>query len=349
MNFGKRRRRQRSEKVTLSDVAQAAGVSAITVSRALRDPDKVSPTLRDMILKTVEDMGYVPDLAARALASKNSGIIGVMSPSLTNYAFIAVMRGIEDRVRATDLRIQYANPNYDKQDEVQQLRLFLTQNPAGIIYAGLSKNDELNEMLRAAPCPVVEIMDVSGDPLEMAIGVDHRAAAEVATRHLLHKGYRRIALLGGRWDLRSRRRLDGYRAVLEEAGIYDASLSLSVDGHTSVALGAHLLERLVNEHADADAALCHNDDVALGVLFECQRRGIVVPDAFGLCGFNDLDYAGIACPSITSVRIPRYEIGYRAVDMLLRATGEGAPPPSLVDLGFNLIERQSTARSVIAG
>ncbi|MGL4197755.1 MAG: substrate-binding domain-containing protein, partial [Allorhizobium sp.] len=94
----------------------------------------------------------------------------------------------------------------------------------------------------------------------------------------------------------------------------------------------------------ADAAFCHNDDIALGVLFECQRRGLSVPRDFGICGFNDLDYAGFAFPAITSVRVPRYEIGYRAVDMIIRAAGSGASPAKLVDLGYQLVQRGSTAR-----
>jgi LacI family transcriptional regulator, gluconate utilization system Gnt-I transcriptional repressor len=339
-----RRRRQRQDKVTLSDVARNAGVSAITVSRALREPEKVSPNLRDAILKVVEDMGYVPDLAARALASKNSGLVGVMSPWLTSHAFIGVIRGIEDRVRPSDLRIQYASSDTVPEDRLRQLRFFLSQNPAGLIHVGQAGEDVIDDLLRRAPCPVVELMDVSQQPADMAIGIDHRLAAEAATRHLLDKGYRRIAMLGGIWDFRAHRRLEGYRAVLEEAGLFDPSLVLSIDSNSSVGLGCHLLDRLKREFPQADAAFCHNDDIALGALFECQRRGLAIPTEFGICGFNDLDHAGFAFPAITSVRVPRYEIGYRAVDMILRAAAAGPSTTKVVDLGFQLIPRGSTDR-----
>lgn len=345
MRSNTRRRRQRQEKITLSDVAAEAGVSAITVSRALREPDKVSPHLREAILETVKRLGYVPDLAARALASRNSGFVGVMSPGLTNYAFMALMRGIEDRVRSSDLRIQYAAPDNDVDDEARQLRFFFSQNPAGIIYIGTERGEAVRDLLNKAPCPVVEVMDLSDEPAEMAIGIDHRRAAEVATRHLIDQGYRRIALVGGRWDIRARRRHEGYRSALMDAGLFDPSLVMSVDGHTSASLGVQLLDRLLQEHPDADAAFCQNDDLALGMLFECQRRGLNVPEDFGICGFNDLDPSGVACPSLTSVRVPRYEIGYRAIDMLIRAAGNVNPPPAKVDLGFQLMERQSTART----
>lgn len=344
MTSGSRKRRQRQDKITLSDVAHQAGVSAITVSRALREPEKVSPPLREAILKVVEEMGYVPDLAARALASKNSGLVGVMSPGLTSHAFLALIRGIEDRVRSSDLRIQYASAETDTEDQLRQLRFFLSQNPAGLIHVGQIGDPAIDDLLRHAPCPVVEIMDVSREPSDMAIGIDHRQAAETATRHLLEKGYRRIAMLGGAWDFRARRRLEGFQAVLEEAGLYDPALVLSIDGSTSVGLGCHLLDRLKSEAPDAEAAFCHNDDIALGVLFECQRRGLAVPQDFGICGFNDLDYAGFAFPAITSVRVPRYEIGYRAVDMIIRAAGSDTSPAKRVDLGYQLVQRGSTAR-----
>lgn len=324
-------------------------MSAITVSRALREPEKVSPALRETILRVVEQMGYVPDMAARALASKDSGLIGVLTPGLTSYAFIAVMRGIEDRVRSTDLRIQYANPGDGRNDDGRKLRFFFSQNPAGIIYVGLQHDSALDDLLRRAPCPVVEIMDVSHAPAEMAVGIDHRLAAEAATRHLLEQGYRRIAMLGASWDNRSKRRLEGFQSVLEAEGLFDPSLVLSIDSYTSVGLGAHLLDRLLSDHPDADAAFCHSDDLALGALFECQRRGRSVPNEFGICGFNDFDYAGVAFPSLTSVRLPRYEIGYRAADMLIRATGGGRQAPTVVDLGFQLIARQSTARNAPKG
>ncbi|MBC2772808.1 LacI family DNA-binding transcriptional regulator [Rhizobium sp. AQ_MP] len=344
MNQITRKRRQSHDKITLSDVAQKAGVSAITVSRALRDPEKVSPQLRDTILSVVEEMGYVPDLAARALASKNSGLVGVVAPVLTSHAFLAFVRGIEDRVRPSDLRIQYANPGPDSEDQLRQLRFFLSQNPAGLIHVGQIADTAIDDLLRRAPCPVVEVMDISREPADMAVGIDNRLAAETATRHLLDKGYRRIAMLGGVWDFRARRRLEGFKAVLEAAGLYDPALVLSVDTTTSVGLGCHLLDRLKNDFPDADAALCHNDDIALGALFESQRRGLAVPQDFGICGFNDLEYAGFAFPAITTVRVPRYEIGYRAVDLIIRATGSASRSSKIIDLGYQLLERGSTDR-----
>lgn len=338
-----KRRRHRQERITLIDVARVAGVSSITVSRALRNPEKVSPKLRETILRIIEDMGYVPDFAARALASSNSGIIGVLSPVLASYVFLSVMRGIEDRVRSTDMRIQYANTHFDPDEEIKQLKLFFGQNPAGIIIAGVEVHEPVMELLRKAPCPVVQIMDITVPPVDMAIGIDHRAAAIAATRHLLAAGYRRIGLLGGHMDIRGRHRLEGYRSVLEEAGHFDPALVQSYDMHTSVGAGCTLLDRLLRQAPDTDAAFCHNDDIALGVLFECQRRGLRVPEDFGICGFNDLDFTSVSQPTLTTVRLPRYDIGFRAVDMIMRADTDNRIRGT-VDLCYTVIERQSTRK-----
>ncbi|MGV8936262.1 MAG: LacI family DNA-binding transcriptional regulator [Allorhizobium sp.] len=342
-----RRRRNRQERVTLLDVATAAGVSSITVSRALRQPEKVSQGLRESIIKLVDEMGYVPDFAARALASENNGIIGVLVPALANYVFLGAMRGIEDRVRATDFRIQYANTHFDPGEEIHQLKLFLGQNPAGLVIAGVETHQDVWGLLKRAACPVVQIMDTGDAPVHMAVGINHKAAAITATRHLIDRGYRRIGLLGGSVDIRGERRLQGYRTVMEENGLFDPALVIAADGQTSVAFGCHLLARLLNTVPDADAVFCHNDDVALGALFECQRRGIRVPEDFGICGFNDLDFASVAYPALTSVRVPRYDIGYRAVDMIMRAAAKEWVPTTAVDLGYQFMERQTTRHSVV--
>lgn len=328
----------------MSDVARAAGVSAITVSRVLRDPAKVSRELRENIERIINEMGYVPHFAARALASHDSGVIAVLVPSVSSYVFLSAMRGIEDRAHRTDLRIQYANTNFDPAEEVRQLRMFLGQNPAGLILVGVEDNEEVTNLLRRAPCPVVQMLDVSRPPVSLGIGIDSRAAAMTATRHLLDCGYRRIAFLGGRPDLRNTWRANGYRQVMEEAGLYDPDLVYSAKVPTSIGLGCQMLETVLAAAPDVDAAFCQNDDIALGVLFECQRRGMRVPQDFGICGYNDLDYARDAYPAITSVSVPRYDIGYQAVDMIIRANSNAAGTSGVIDLGYTLMERQTTAK-----
>lgn len=337
-------RRGRSERTTLMDVAARAGVSAITVSRVLREPEKVSPNLRQRILDLIEDMGYVPDQAARALASRHNSTFGVLVPSLTNRAFLSFMQGVEERVRDSTFRIQYANTHNSVEEEKRQVRLLMSQNTAGIVLGGLEGLDEISDLIRHANCTVIQVVDVSIETAGAAIAVDHAAAAEAATRHLLACGYRTIALLGGTPDERGRRRMEGYTRVLSEAGLYDPDLIHHENAATTTQMGCRLLRRALKVRPGIDAAFCQNDDLALGVLFEAQRLGKSVPDEFGICGYNDLDFAAVMNPPLTTVRTPLFEMGYRAGDILIRSAEGNAIERKTIKLSFELIQRRTTRR-----
>ncbi len=335
--------------MTLSDVARAVGVSAITVSRALRAPGRVSPDLRARILEAVERMGYVPDLAARALASRDSGVIGLIMPTLTYLPLLDVMTGIEDRLCGSGFGVQYANTRFDQAIMDQQVRMLLAQRPSGLIFVGVAPTGETLTRLRDAPCPIVQISDVRSEGAGAVIGIDTELASRMATRHMLDKGYRRVALIDGRPPGRGLLRREGYENAMREAGLYNPGWEVLDDAPSSVILGSRLLRHILDTVPGADGVLCHNDDLALGILFECQRLGIRVPQDFGICGFNDLDYAAMAQPSLTSVHVPRYDLGKQAAEMMIRAMRGTVPRGEVVDIGFTLFERQSTQRDRPAG
>ncbi|MGO4439134.1 LacI family DNA-binding transcriptional regulator [Rhizobium sp. RAF56] len=326
----------------LRDVAERAGVSPITVSRALRNPGIVSEELRETVLRIVEEMGYTPDLAARALASRHSGVVGVLTPMLSQQVFAGTMRGIEDRMRKTDLYLQYANTAYRADDELWQTRAFLAHNPAGIIIAGAERYAELEPIIARAPCPVVHIIDVSQEPDTLAVGISHKEAAVQAVGFMLSRGYRRIAMIGGRVNLRARLRIEGYSQAMHEAGLFDEALILHDAANTGVSRGARLVGELLDRVPDLDGVFCQNDDVALGALFECQRRGIRVPEDFGVCGFNDLEFAAAVQPALTTVNVPRHSIGFQAADMLMRAIEGSGPPEPKLELSFTVTPRGTT-------
>ncbi len=339
-----RLRRGRNERTTLHDVASKAGVSAITVSRALREPEKVSVDLRNRILKIIEEMDYVPDQAARALASRHNSTFGVLVASLTNRAFLGFMQGVEERVRDTSFRIQYANTHNFIEEEKRQVRLLLSQNTAGIVLGGMEGREAISELLERASCPVVQVVDVGLQTAGTAIALNHIEAAATATRHLLACGYRRIAILGGSPDERSRRRIEGFSRVMQEAGLFERALIQYENAATSTQMGCRLLRRALKALPDMDAVFCQNDDIALGVLFEAQRMGKRVPEDLGICGYNDLDFASVMEPPLTTIRTPLFEMGYRSADLMIRAASGKRPECKTIDLGFELIERKTTRR-----
>jgi LacI family gluconate utilization system Gnt-I transcriptional repressor len=339
------RTRRGGGRPTLSDVARRAGVGAITVSRALREPERVSPDLRAQINAAIDELGYVPDRNARALASASADVVAVLVPSLTNAVFAEVVRGIYDGLAdSPHLQIHLGNTHYSGLEEERLLRVFLSQRPSALIVSGTDQTPTARRLLEAAGCPVVQIMETRPDPIDMMVGFSHFEGGRAVTRHLVEAGYRRIGFVGARMDPRSQRRLAGYRAMVEEAGIYDPRLVTTTPTPSSVSLGRELMRDALARAPDLDAVFCNNDDLALGVLFECSRAAIAVPDRIGIAGFNDLDMMDVAFPSLTSVRTHRYEIGRRAIDMALAAGNGSRPETRVVDVGFELRPRESTRR-----
>ncbi|RWO38339.1 MAG: LacI family DNA-binding transcriptional regulator [Mesorhizobium sp.] len=340
----KPRSRRGGGRPTIADVARKAGVGAITVSRALREPERVSEELRRQIQAAVDELGYVPDPNARALASARAEVFGVLVPSLTNNVFAEVVRGIYDSLSASPFRIQLGNTHYSGLEEERLLQLFGSQRPAALIVAGIDQTPASRKLLESAGCPVVQVMETGPDPVDMMVGFSHLDGGRAATEHLIEAGYRRIGFIGARMDPRSQRRLAGYRAAMEAAGLFDPRLVTTTPVLSSVSLGREMFRDALAKVPTLDGVFCNNDDIALGVLFECHRASIPVPKTIGIVGFNDLDMMQVAFPSVTSIRTHRYEIGRRAVAMALAAIAGNRPEQQIVDLGFELKRRESTAR-----
>jgi len=344
MKSGQNKPRTGSGKPTLADVAILADVSAITVSRVLRKPQSVSAGLRERVERAVREIGYVPNSAAQALATARTDVIGVVIPSIANSVFADVLRGIYDSVDGTRFQIQLGTTNYSMLQEEALFRLFLGQRPAAMLVTGLGQSREATQLLRALGCPVVQIMESGPDPVDMLVGFSHADACEAATRHLIGQGYRRIGFLAAQMDPRTRMRLEGYSRAMREAGLHDERLIVTSNKPSTVTIGSQLCADLIQRVPDADAVQTNNDDIALGALFEAQRRRLRVPQDFGISGFNDFEIMSCAHPTITSVRTHRYEMGRLAIGMLMQAIAGERPAEPVVDLGFQLMPRQSTAR-----
>lgn len=339
------RSKRSSGKPTIADVARLAAVGTTTVSRSLRDPQSVSPALRKQISTAIKDLGYTPDRNARALAAARADTVAVLVPSLTNNVFAEVVRGLYAGLGESRFQIQLGNTHYSGLEEEKLLRVFLGQRPSAIVVSGIDQTPAAREMLQEADCPVVQIMETGADPIDMMVGFSHFEGGRTATRHLIEAGYRRIGFLGARMDPRSQRRLAGYRAEVGAAGLFDRLLITTTPTPSSVSLGGELVRKAFLRAPDLDAVFCNNDDIALGVLFECGRSGFAVPDRLGIVGFNDLEMMGAAFPSLTSIRTPRYDIGVHAMQMVQDAIAGRDVNSRILDLGFELRVRESTRRA----
>ena len=332
-------RRRPSGRVTLADVAQRVGVSTMTVSRALKEPARVLPQVRERIDAAIAELGYIPNRAARTLASARSKLIGVLVPSLSNAVFVETLAGVQDCAGPAGYQLLIGNTGYSPQRQIELLSAWLAHAPDGFLVASIDDSDSIRQRLRAASVPLVHMFDlVPGEA--WSVGFSQRSAGFAIGKHLLARGMRRPAFIAAQLDARTMQRRAGYHRALAAAG-FDPSLEALTEAPSSVELGCRLLAKVLKKAPDCDAVFCCNDDLALGVLFECQRRGIAVPGDLAIVGFNDLPFAAWSSPSITTVATPRYEVGFEAARMLLQIIEGELPAERRVDLGFTLVTRES--------
>jgi len=332
------------KRATITDVAQQAEVGVTTVSRMLRDPAKVSEKLRKRIEAAIEILNYVPDPKAQALAAGKAQTIGVLIPSLSNIVFSDILRGIHDQVKGTPYQVQIGYTGYDKQEEDRLIALFLAQRPSALVVTGIDQSEKARALLDHADVPIVQILDDAADPIDTVIGFSHEKAVDLVVQHFLAQGYRAIGCLVARFDPRVQRRLMGFRASLHARGVYDPKREGLSREASSVQLGRFLMGQVLDQAPDIDAIFCANDDLALGALFECQARGISVPDQMGIVGFNDLEMMAATHPALSSVQTHRYEIGAKAIEVILGRLQTGKRFPNHINVDVTLQSRASSLR-----
>ncbi|MEO6275783.1 MAG: LacI family DNA-binding transcriptional regulator [Rhodoferax sp.] len=335
-------RRRATGRATLNDVAAAAGVSAITASRALRGARSVDPLLVDRVQVAAQQLGYVPDPAARALASARSTHVAVLIPLLSNALFVELLDAVQHTLAPAGYQTLMGVTHYQPAEEDALLRSYLAHRPAGLMVTGLDRSDAARQMIAASGVPCVHLMETAPTSGVYGVGLSQTDAARTLTEHLLQRGRRRIAYVAGQLDPRVMQRAEGYRIALRAAGCYDPMLEVLDPAPTSMALGGSLLEDLLQRHPDVDAVFFCNDDLAQGGLLAALRLQVPVPQRIAVVGFNDLAGSDQMPPPLTTIRTPRAEIGTQAARMLLALMRGEAVPQSMLDLGFELVVRGSS-------
>ena len=329
-------------RVTLSDVAQAAGVSPITVSRALRGERAVAPDLVERVQAAARMLGYVPDPAARALASQRSTHVTVLLPMLSNALFVDVFEAVQRSLRPAGYQTLMGVTHYNLDEEELLLREQLLQRPAGLLVTGLARTDAARALIAQSRVPCVHLMEMSQAPGVYSVGFSQLEAGAEMTRHLLARGRRRIAFAAAQLDARTLQRLEGWRREMGAAGLHDAALEWLDPAPSSMALGAQMFAQIMREQPDVDAIFFCNDDLAQGALLAALRLSIAVPAQVAVAGFNDLTGSDQMLPTLTTVRTPRAEIGTAAARMLLALMNGEAVASPCVDLGYELVVRASS-------
>ncbi len=326
----------------MEDVARRAHVSAITVSRFLRSPELVSEATRRRVARVIAAMGYVPNRVAGSLASNRSNVVAAVIPSVSHAALESMVQGLTDTAGRHGLNMILATSGDSLVGEEKAIEALLQHRPGGLCLHNTAHTARAEALIKRAGIPVVETGDLLRRPIDGAVSFSNFEATKAMTLRLAEKGYRTIAYAGRprASSDRARQREKGYVAALKQLALRrDPDLMLRIPGWMDAA--ARAFGALLERRHDIDAVFCAAGFIAIGALLECQRRGWAVPGRVAIAGFDDNELVAGTNPPLTTVRIPRYEIGRRAAELLVGRLKGQFSAPQYVDLGFEIVERAS--------
>lgn len=323
----------------LKEVARHAGVSPVTVSRSINRPELVLPETRQRVYDVIRRLGFVPNQVAGNLARSRSRIIGTVVPPLINAGIAEQVQGMSDLLTDLGYQLLIAQGEFTPEVEEKLVLSLLAWQPAGFVLQAFVESQLARGILAGRQIPVVEISEIEGKPpIGALVGISNYEAARQMTLHLASKGYRSIAFIDtpAHGNDRLRRRRLGYRAAMAELGLHP----IEIDGPMTVAFGAEALTLL--QPRQPDVVFCPSDTLAIGLLQACHRQGLRVPRDIAVAGFGDLDLAPQMYPRLTTLRVNRYEMGRRAAETVLAmAEASTVSRPSVIDVGFQIIDRES--------
>jgi LacI family gluconate utilization system Gnt-I transcriptional repressor len=324
---------------TLADVAKVAGVSPITVSRALNQPHLVRPNTVARVQAAVQQTGYVKNMMAGALASNRSRLVSLVLPTISTPIFADMVQAASDHLTTAGYQVMLGLSSYEAWREEVLVETILSRRPDGVILTGSLHTDNTRRRLQAAQVPVVEAWDLTPSPIDMMVGFSHEEVGHAIAQHLLARGYRRIAILSVD-DSRAARRNQGLQAGLAKHGVRAAAVQ-EMPLPSTFAVGRDGLSLLLERCPELDAVVCSSDTLAHGVLTEAIARGLSVPGQLAVVGFGDLNFAAQTYPPLSTVRVDGANIGRVAAQAILDRL-DGKAVAGLTDTGFQFIQRGST-------
>ena len=331
-------------RVTLDDVAHLAEVSPATVSRCLNRPESVNLDKRARVNQAIQTLGYVPHGAARALASKQSRMVGAVFPAIDNTLFGSSLDAFQRTMADADYTVIVASSTYDPAREKQHVRRMLQSGIDALMLVGLARDEETYELIQAHGIPYVTVWRSADQQPHPAVGFDNCAAAEHLTDYLFSLGHERVAVFSGilEHNDRAQDRLAGVRKSYAKHGRTLAEQDL-IERPFGVEQGREMLRLLMSQEVPPTAIFCGAEPLAYGAIFEAAAQNIAVPGQVSIAAFDDTWLAAQISPKLTTVRTPNMEIGEEAAKYLI-ATLSGVQPPLPRPLETDLIIRESTGR-----
>lgn len=310
----------KKQTASLSHIAEAAGVSKMTVSRVLRDVDGFSEATREKVLREVERSGYLPNRIAAAFGPSNaSTLIGVSVPRLSSHFFGVVLENIDHTFLRFGYQTIIGSHNQQVADEELWLKNILAWRPAGVLLSSKDHSKATLKLLNDAGIPVVEFWNLNTSPLNMSVGFNEYDTGFEMARHAVLKGYKKAALLGSisDWDSGRLDRFKGFEKCFTDAGgaiVIKDKLNDKPGFYT----GFYGTEHLLNRQHDLDMIYYQDDTLALGGLAWCQRKGIKVPEDIGIAGWGGHEAASILTERLTTTEVPMHKIGKLTAEVMVR-------------------------------
>ncbi len=335
----------------MQDVAAQAGVSAMTVSRALKTPESVAPTTLKAILKVVKQSGYVPDSIAGGLASKRSGFVSLLVPSINNVHFARTAAALKDVLGVAGLQVLLGITHYDKNTEETLVETMLRRRPEAMVLTNDGHSARTRKLLAEANIPVIDTWETPTTLIPKvghSVGFSNREAAKSMVAYLISCGYKKIGYIGELHDAGTRgtKRREGFLEAMKQAGLSAVRQVALAKPPVNILAGREAFDSLMARWPDTDAVMCVSDPCAFGALSSCQLRGWAVPTRMAIAGFGNFEISAGAVPALTTVNVSPDDIGQRAgkliLQLLKRPANGSAIAARRIEITSEILIRDST-------
>ena len=322
---------------SIRDVAALAGVSPATVSRVMNGTAKVDPEKKERVLQVIEQTGFVPNEVARSLFRKSAKTIGLIVPSIRNPYFTELAARVDAMALQHGFRPFLCNTGYDPEKEKAAVQMLVSMNADAIIVASCS--EQVRETINDCPIPVVALdAMLYGADVEACVFCDYYWGGRMAMEHLLECGCKNIVCIKGpQYRYSARTRYQGYRDVCKEKGIQEQTVECDYDFNQGIAMTEELLKRF----PDVDGIIACNDIVAISTYKVLHKRNIAVPEKIQLVGFDDISFASLLSPELTTIGQPIKEMAEKAVELIVNNELTGMTGGKFV-FPVTLVKRQTT-------
>ncbi|WP_375255981.1 LacI family DNA-binding transcriptional regulator [Yoonia sp.] len=311
---------------TLEDVANLAGVSTATVSRAINFPDKVALKTREKVNEAVSKLGYSPNFGARVMAARQTKTIGAIIPTMENAIFARGLQAFQDELRQHGYTMLVASTGYHAETEEEQIRSLVARGADALLLIGHSRNPEIYRFLEAQNVPV--LVTWAFDPMSdrPSIGFDNKGAMRAMASKVIEMGHRQLAMISAQTASNDRAldRQNGVIAAMQDKGLPVSDLHY-VETKYGIEEGARAFAQLMAASPKPTAVFCGNDVLAVGAIRKAREMGIDVPRDVSIIGFDDIELAQVVHPPLTTVHVPHREMGRLAALALVKHLQHGAP------------------------